>query len=76
MSTYVTIQQYADHRATSKRTVERWVKAGLPSVKQGGQRRIKKEEADFFIDTAGLDKPKRAYRTRLKPSSLEATVSA
>jgi len=71
---YATVKQFAEIRQTSVRTVERWVKAGLPSVKQGRGRRIKVKDANLWIDSGHLAKVKRTYTRRLTPSSQGLTL--
>jgi predicted DNA-binding transcriptional regulator AlpA len=56
---YLTPMEYADRRGVSRTTVFGWMRAGLPSVKQGGSRRIRWRDADAFLDAGRLSKAKR-----------------
>ena len=60
---YLTPTQYADRRGVSRTTVFGWMRAGLPSVKQGGSRRIRWRDADAFLDAGRLSKAKHRRRT-------------
>ena len=53
---YVTLEQYARHRGVGRTTVFTWIRSGLPSVKQGGTRRIRVRDADAFLDAGRLAK--------------------
>ena len=55
---YLTPMQYAARRGVSRTTVFGWMRAGLPSVKQGGSRRIRWRDADSFLDAGQLSKAK------------------
>ena len=56
---YLTPTQYAERRGVSRTTVFDWIRTGLPSVKQGGSRRIRWKDADAFLDAGRLSKAKR-----------------
>ena len=56
---YLTPMAYAERRGVSRTTVFGWMRGGLPSVKQGGSRRIRWREADAFLDAGRLSKAKR-----------------
>ena len=60
---YLTPTQYAERRGVSRTTVFDWIRTGLPSVKQGGSRRIRWREADAFLDAGRLSKAKHRRRT-------------
>ena len=60
---YLTPTQYAERRGVSRTTVFGWMRAGLPSVKQGGSRRIRWRDADAFLDAGRLSKAKHRRRT-------------
>ena len=55
---YATVDQYAERRGVGRTTVFSWIRAGLPSVKQGATRRIPWREADAFLDSGRLSKAK------------------
>jgi excisionase family DNA binding protein len=48
--TYLTPEQFGEHRQVSRGTVYSWIARGLPSVKQGRTRRIKKIDGDAWLD--------------------------
>ena len=60
---YLTPTQYAERRGVSRTTVFEWMRTGLPSVKQGGSRRIRWRDADAFLDAGRLSKAKHRRRT-------------
>ena len=60
---YLTPAQYAERRGVSRTTVFDWIRTGLPSVKQGGSRRIRWQDADAFLDAGRLSKAKHRRRT-------------
>ncbi|MEI9941998.1 MAG: helix-turn-helix domain-containing protein [Pseudomonadota bacterium] len=47
---YMTVLQYGEHRQVSRTTIYGWIKAGLPTIKQGRTRRIRVEVADAWLD--------------------------
>lgn len=53
-SDYMTASEFAVHRKVGRTTVFSWIAEGLPSIKQGGSRRIKWREADAFLDAGSL----------------------
>ena len=62
---YLTPTEYAARRGVSRTTIFAWMRAGLPSVKQGASRRIRWREADAFLDAGRLSKAKhRAARPK------------
>ena len=61
---YLTPIEYAARRGVSRTTVFGWIRAGLPSIKQGGSRRVRWREADAFLDAGQLSKAR--HRTKPK----------
>jgi excisionase family DNA binding protein len=58
MTPLLTIADIAAGMGVSRRTVERWVEAGLPTRRVGGLVRFSRAEADAWLRTAfgiGLD---------------------
>jgi hypothetical protein len=47
---YMTVEQYAEHRQVCRTTAFHWIALGMPSVKQGGTRRVRREDADAWLD--------------------------
>ncbi len=47
---YMTIEQFAEHRQVGRTTVFRWIGLGMPSVKQGRTRRVRRDDADAWLD--------------------------
>jgi excisionase family DNA binding protein len=62
MTSFMTIEDFAKHLAVSQKTVHRLIRNGLPSLLIGRSRRIKKEEAEKWIELSYLMK----RRTRNK----------
>ena len=55
---YLTPSEYAARRGVSRTTIFGWMRAGLPSIKQGGSRRVRWRDADAFLDAGRLSKAK------------------
>lgn len=65
---YVTVEQYADHRQVCRTTVFHWMTLGMPSVKQGGTRRIVRHEADAWLDCGNANFVRKAHPAPRKAS--------
>lgn len=63
---YATVKQYAERQHVSARTVERWVRTGLPSYRHGKVRRIPVADADAWLREGGhvIVSQRRTYRRR------------
>ena len=61
---YMTIEQFAEHRQIGRTTVFHWISLGMPSVKQGRTRRIRRDEANAWLDdgNANFAPTRRAVR--------------
>jgi predicted site-specific integrase-resolvase len=62
---YLTVEQYAQHRSVSERTMWSWIQKGLVPVVRTGARivRIQTSHADFLLDTPDPPKNKRSRRS-------------
>ncbi len=52
---YMTVEQFAAHRQVGRTTVFYWLSLGLPSVKQGRTRRIRRDAADPWLDAGNAN---------------------
>ncbi len=52
---FVSVSEYADRIGVCKRTVENWIKKGLPLIGSGKSRRVPVDEADKWMRNGGPD---------------------